>query len=93
MPTRELEPYVVMAPRIEARRAMSAAEQVAVGTGRLPAEAHREAVARWRAALGPATGGARKAVDAGQLAAMARASGIGFRVVDVAARKAQEAAP
>jgi hypothetical protein len=86
MPTRELEPYVVEAPRVEARRAMAMAEQVAVGSGRLATADHHAAVGRWRAAMGTV---ARKPVDPGQLAAMARASGIGFRLVEPAARKAK----
>lgn len=80
MPTRLLEPYVLMAPRIEAQRAMLAAEQIAVGVGRLPAQAHRETVARWRRALGSSRSAQRPRTPE-ELAVMARAAGIGFRRV------------
>lgn len=78
MPVRELMPYVEMLPRIEARRAIATAEQIAVGMGRMKPEDHRAAMGRWRAALGTA---AVARPEPAQLAGMAKAAGIGFRRV------------
>ena len=86
MPTRELNPYIAMVPGIAAQRAIAAAEQVAVGMGRLPAAAHRATVSRWHAAV--RQGGAAKAVTHEQLAGLARGSGIGFRVVPAKSKAA-----
>jgi hypothetical protein len=79
MPTRELEPFVAMRPRIEARRAVAAAEQIAVGTGRLKEADHSATLARWREAI--AAGASVTRPDAPTLATAARSAGIGFRTV------------
>lgn len=78
MPTRVLSAYVRAIPAMEAERAAQTAEQIAVGVGRLPPEAHRGIVDRWRQALPSAV---RKARTPGELAGRAAASGLGFRRV------------
>jgi hypothetical protein len=78
MPTRELLPYVTLRPRIEARRALEHAEQVAVGMGRLKEADHRATIARWAEAI---AAGERSRIEAPELAAAARGAGIGFRTV------------
>lgn len=78
MPTRELMPYVALRPRIEARRALEHAEQVAVGVGRLKEDDHRATIRRWAAAI---AAGETTRPDAPDLAAAAQSAGIAFRTV------------
>ena len=83
MPTRELLPFVTMRPRIEARRALEAAERIAVGMGRMKEADHRATLARWREAI--AGDGVIRRANAPELATAARSAGIGFRTVSRAA--------
>jgi hypothetical protein len=83
MPVRELLPYIARRAHIEAQRAIDLAERVAVGVGRLKADEHRAAVARWRADLDVGGPARAKGRDPEQLAAAARASGVAFRTVKV----------
>jgi formylmethanofuran dehydrogenase subunit A len=81
MPVRELTPYVAMQPRVEAQRAMNAAEQIAVGTGRLKPDDHRAAVERWRTAMRAASGVRRPGAE--EIGSKVLGSRIGFRTVSV----------
>lgn len=86
MPTRELLPYVEMRPRIEARRAIEHAEQIAVGTGHLTPNDQRSTLARWQAAVNAGPVGQRESAEVAEVAAAARSAGVGFRTVKVGKR-------
>jgi len=86
MPTRELDPYVINRPRIEARRAIDRAEQIAVGFGRLKPEDHKATLARWRRDMD--AGQVARPTDPSAIAAAAQGAGIGMRIVSVRRGKA-----
>jgi hypothetical protein len=79
MPTRELLAYVEQRPRVEARRALDHAQEIAVGMGRLRPDDHRSTIARWRHDL--TTGDAHRPRTADDLSTAVRSTPLGFRTV------------
>lgn len=76
MPLRFLTPYIEALPHVRAIASMRLAEAISIGTGSTKRSARDAAVRRWRADLRVA--GARRPRSAAELAAAARAAGIGF---------------
>lgn len=79
MPTRELDPYIANLPRIQAGRSLVAAQEIAVGMGRMKESDHRATLDGWRRELTAGEPATRR--DPATLAAAARAAGIGVRTV------------
>jgi hypothetical protein len=86
MPTRHLEAYVEAMPRLQAQRNLQAAEQIAVGMGRLPKEVHKATARRWQRETGVTSQpGARTPRDL-----MSQLAAAGVRVVRVPRKPSPE---
>lgn len=82
MPLRQLTPFVEALPHVTASAAFRQAEAIAVGTGAMKKGDRSSVTSRWKRDLRTRRGRVRRARTPADLAAAARAAGIGFvRVV------------